>query len=271
MKFSLITLLAGLFLALAAPLEERKVKPPAFFIAGDSTTAIGGGWGDGFLSTLRNGATGVNRGHNGTTTASFVSLGDWAAVIDLVKDHRAKYKCYVTIQFGHNDQVRTPSVCMSVWNGFTDIDILLALPKKATSNVTIAQFQTNLQNLANEVKAAGATPIILTSLTRRKFTNGILVDSLADVAEAAKKAAAAVNVALLDLNAASKEYVQAIGSENADKYNLLEGDRTHLNDHGIAVFGRMVADLIVDWKRPLRAYITPDPETSKKIAQGIYV
>jgi lysophospholipase L1-like esterase len=143
--------------------------------------------------------------------------------------------------------------------------------KKATSNVTIAQFQTNLQNLANEVKAAGATPIILTSLTRRKFTNGTLIDSLADVTEAAKKAAAAVNVALLDLNAASKKYVQAIGPENADKYNLLEGDRTHLNDHGIAVFGRMVADLIVDWKRQLRAYIKPDPETTRKIAQGIYV
>jgi lysophospholipase L1-like esterase len=107
MKFSPVALLAAPFLSLAAPLEERNVKPPAFFIAGDSTTAIGGGWGDGFLSTLRNGATGVNKGHNGTTTASFVSLGDWGTVMDLVKNYRAKYKCYVTIQFGHNDQVRT--------------------------------------------------------------------------------------------------------------------------------------------------------------------
>ncbi|KAK4120563.1 carbohydrate esterase family 12 protein [Parathielavia appendiculata] len=243
---SLWTLFAAPFLAVAAPSEKRTVKPPAFFLAGDSTTAIGGGWGDGFLASLRNGAIGVNQGHNGTTTASFVSLGDWQTVMQLVKDNTAKYSCYVTIQFGHNDQ-------------------------KATSNVTISQYQTNLQNLAHQVKSAGATPIILTSLTRRKFTNGTLNDDLADVAAAAKQAAAAVDVALLNLNAASRKYVQAIGPEKADTYNLLEGDRTHLNEHGIAVFGRMVADLIVDWRRPLRSYIAPDPEVSRKLDRGIYV
>jgi lysophospholipase L1-like esterase len=125
--------------------------------------------------------------------------------------------------------------------------------------------------MASQIKSAGATPIILTSLTRRVFTNGKLVDSLADVAEAAKKAAAAVDVTLLDLNAASKKYVQAIGSAKADMYNLSEGDRTHLNAHGTTVFGRMVADLIVGWEGSLGDYITPDPGMSSKIAQGIYV
>jgi lysophospholipase L1-like esterase len=125
--------------------------------------------------------------------------------------------------------------------------------------------------MASQIKSAGATPIILTSLTRRVFTNGKLVDSLADVAEAAKKAAAAVDVTLLDLNAASKKYVQAIGSAKADMYNLSEGDRTHLNAHGTTVFGRMVADLIVGWEGSLEDYITPDPGMSSKIAQGIYV
>ncbi|KAK4101262.1 carbohydrate esterase family 12 protein [Parathielavia hyrcaniae] len=243
----LLTFAAAPSLAGASLIEKCKVKPPAFFLAGDSTTAIGGGWGDGFLATLRNGATGANLGHNGTTTASIVSLGDWQAVMDLVEDHRAEYRCFVTIQFGHNDQ-------------------------KATSNVTISQYQTNLQNLANQVRSAGATPIILTSLTRRKFSSGdVLNDDLADVAAAAKTAAAAADVALLDLNAASRAYVQAIGPEKADLYNLLDGDRTHLNEHGIAVFGRMVADLVVEWTGSLRAYVTPDPQVSKKIAGGIYV
>jgi len=35
------------------------------------------GWGNGFLGTLRNGATGINYGHNGATTKSFVDRGDW--------------------------------------------------------------------------------------------------------------------------------------------------------------------------------------------------
>jgi lysophospholipase L1-like esterase len=150
-------------------------------------------------------------------------------------------------------------------------DIPLGAPaQKATSNVSISEFKTNLQSLANQVKSAGATPIILTSLTRRTFSNGTLVDSLADVAAAAKEAAAAVGVTLLDLNAVSRKYVQAIGQSNADTYNLADGDRTHLNAHGIAVFGRMVADLIVGWKSALSAHITPDPVLSKKLAQGIY-
>jgi lysophospholipase L1-like esterase len=110
MNLSLIALLAAPFLALAAPLVDRKTKPPAFFLAGDSTTAIGGGWGDGFLALLRNGAIGENKGHNGATTASFVAGGDWDTVLTLVKDNKAKYQCYVTIQFGHNDQVRASSL-----------------------------------------------------------------------------------------------------------------------------------------------------------------
>ncbi|KAH6843214.1 SGNH hydrolase-type esterase domain-containing protein [Chaetomium sp. MPI-CAGE-AT-0009] len=244
MKSSFLALLAAPFLAIAAPLECR-AKPPAFILAGDSTTAVNGGWGDGFVEILRNGAIGHNKGHSGATTASFVAGGDWKTVLNLVQTNKAKHDCYVTIQFGHNDQ-------------------------KSTSGVSISQFQTNLQNMANQVKAAGGTPIILTSLTRRTFTSGTLDDSLANVAEAAKKAAAAVGVTLLDLNAVSRKYVQAIGSSNADKYNLAQGDRTHLNPHGTDVFGRMVADLIVGWKSDLSTYITPDAALSEKLKQGVY-
>ncbi|KAK3306176.1 SGNH hydrolase-type esterase domain-containing protein [Chaetomium strumarium] len=245
MKFSLLALFGAVSLATATLLVVSEAKPPAFFLTGDSTTAVNGGWGDGLVATLRNGAMGRNKGHSGATTASFVAGRNWTTVLSLVNDNKAKYDCYVTIQFGHNDQ-------------------------KSTSGVSITQFQTNLQNMANEVKSAGGTPIILTSLTRRTFTSGILDDSLANVAEAAKKAATAVGATLLDLNAASRKYIQAIGSSNADKYNLAQGDRTHLNEHGTIVFGRMVADLIVGWRLALSAYITPDTELSKKIQQGVY-
>ncbi|KAK5633523.1 hypothetical protein RRF57_009237 [Xylaria bambusicola] len=54
--------------------------PPAFILAGDSTTAVqstgGGGWGNGFISFLNSPAWGVNKGHNGATTKSFVDGGD---------------------------------------------------------------------------------------------------------------------------------------------------------------------------------------------------
>jgi hypothetical protein len=100
MHFSLL-LASVAALATASPVE-RATKPPAFYLAGDSTTAApsgsGGGWGNGFLGTLVSGAIGTNYGHNGATTATFVSGGDWATVIAAVKSAKASYTPYVTIQ-----------------------------------------------------------------------------------------------------------------------------------------------------------------------------
>ena len=117
-------------------------NPPAFFLAGDSTTAVqstgGGGWGNGFISFLESPAFGVNKGHNGATTKSFVNGGDWGVVTGLVEDNVGEYDTYVTIQFGHNDQ-------------------------KDTSGVTLEQYQANLVNLANDIWALGGTPVSFAS------------------------------------------------------------------------------------------------------------
>jgi len=94
--------------ASASPVKDTRnanpcaKKPTAFFLAGDSTTAVqsagGGGWGNGFLSFLRNGAWGVNYGHNGATTVSFVAGGDWDVVLGRVGEAKGEFDVYVTIQ-----------------------------------------------------------------------------------------------------------------------------------------------------------------------------
>lgn len=101
--FSLSFVLVAAGLAAAVPAGDnaglsKRAKPPYFVLAGDSTTASGGGWGDGFLATLRNGAAGKNLGHNGATTVSFRAGGDWAAVLEAVKASKADYNPFVTIQ-----------------------------------------------------------------------------------------------------------------------------------------------------------------------------
>lgn len=76
-------------------------KPPAFFLAGDSMTAVqstgGGGWGNGFLSFLKKPAEGINYGKNGATTVSFVSGGYWSTVLSSVEDSVDEFDPYVTI------------------------------------------------------------------------------------------------------------------------------------------------------------------------------
>jgi hypothetical protein len=82
-------------------LSKAAGKIPAFYLAGDSTTATqssgGGGWGDGFLSILTNGATGKNYGHNGATTVSFMQAY-WGAVIANVSSEASRHRVFVTIQ-----------------------------------------------------------------------------------------------------------------------------------------------------------------------------
>ena len=131
-------------------------------------------------------------------------------------------------------------------------------------------FKANLENLAGEVKQLGATPLLFTSLARRNFNGTELKQDLADVVPATREAAAAAKVQLIDLNAASRKYVQAIGSADADKYNLVEGDRTHLNDHGSVVFGRIVADLLIKSDKSLGRWIERNGTLSRLIAEGKY-
>ncbi|KAF1833573.1 SGNH hydrolase [Decorospora gaudefroyi] len=239
-------------LATALPDAHGKPKPPFFALAGDSTTATqsagGGGWGDGFLSTtLQKGASGKNFGHNGATTVSFRAGGDWANVITAVKSASDKYDPYVTIQFGHNDQ-------------------------KPDKNISMADLIANLVALVEEVRAVSATPILVTSLSRRTYNaSGLVVENLADVTAATKAAAQQSGAHIIDLNRASTEYLNAIGELDAHTYNLNPTDNTHLNDEGSVVFGNLVA-MLIDREVPrLRKYVKPVKSVEQALKKGDYV
>jgi hypothetical protein len=113
MRLRIATLLSSLGLARSLSHNDKcPQKPAAFFLTGDSTTAAqssnGGGWGNGFLSFLKSPAWGINFGHNGATTVSFVARGDWRNVTSYVKNNQDEYEVYVTIQ------VCLPSLGMEV-------------------------------------------------------------------------------------------------------------------------------------------------------------
>jgi lysophospholipase L1-like esterase len=247
-----ITLLTTLATALPSSLAKA-VKPPFFALAGDSTTATqstgGGGWGDGFLNTTLTAlASGKNFGHNGATTVSFRSGGDWASVLLTAKTASAKYDPYVTIQFGHNDQ-------------------------KPEKNISMADLTANLIAFVKEVRDVPATPIIVTSLSRRSFSSstGKVSESLADVTAAAKAAAKQSGALIIDLNGASTKYLNAIGPDNAHTYNLNPTDNTHVNVAGSQVFGNLVAMLLDAEVPALKKYVVPVKSVERALEKGVYV
>ncbi|KAL3418755.1 GDSL-like Lipase/Acylhydrolase [Phlyctema vagabunda] len=250
MHFSALFLVVAL--ASASPLVKNAAKPPAFFLAGDSTTATittgGGGWGDGFLETLTNGAIGQNFARNGRTTVDFVTLGYWANVIAAVKSNKANYSPYVTIQFGHNDQ-------------------------KPEKNISIAEYSTNLKNLANEVISSGGTPILVSPLSRRSYSSstGKINENLSNERTAVLAVASANKFKVIDLNKNSTAYLNAIGQTNAVKYNLNPDDNTHLNKAGQTVFGNMVASLIEGLDAALDSYINPNQTILAAIKKGTFI
>lgn len=219
----------GTPLSISSLSRRKAMKPPIFLLAGDSTTAIqssgGGGWGNGFLNTtLFNGACGTNYGHDGATTVSFRAGGDWDNVLARVRNSSSHYDPYITIQFGHNDQ-------------------------KAAANISIEEYTTNLEQFVHEARDAGATPILVTPLSRRNYDNSTgtpsIIQDLANQTVATIKAADNSGSSWVNLNAASTEYLNSIGPTDAYTYNLISTDHTHLNSEGSTVFGNLMADLIL--------------------------
>ncbi|KAL4876939.1 SGNH hydrolase-type esterase domain-containing protein [Aspergillus karnatakaensis] len=242
MKFITSTILLTLLAHATGTPLPRATKAPYFITIGDSTVAVNGGWGDGFLSFVDDPADGQNRGKSGSTTVSWRANGRWAALVQNINETVADYDTIVTIQFGHNDQ----------------------------KSLTLDEYRENLVTLAGDIQALGATPIIITPLTRRNFNGDAVKEDFVEWRGKAIAAAKDAGADWLDLTTASTDYVNAIGAANAETYDLSDGDGTHINAKGGIVFGRMVADLLLEKRSDLEEYIIPNEALSEKIWAGEY-
>ncbi len=213
--------------AMLPPDLERTVAiirgaPVKIVLAGDSTVNNGGGWGPGFCADLTPNVDCVNLARNGRSSKSYYDEGVW-------KDVLAAHGDYVLIQFGHND-----------------------MPGKGPARETDPEttYAANMRRYITEARAEGARPVIVTSLSRRTFKDGALVEDLTAYAKAARRVAEEEGVPVIDLNAESTRLLRTMTQEQADQFDAVGHpdasgstlDRTHLNAHGSEVFGRMVAD-----------------------------
>jgi lysophospholipase L1-like esterase len=217
--------------------------PVKIVLVGDSTVNAGGGWGKGFCAIMTPKVTCINEALNGRSSKSFIDEGAWKKALD---DHGD----YYLIQFGHNDMKGKG-------------------PERETDPETT--YAANIRRYIHDARAIGAIPVVVTSLSRRNYRNGILAQDLKDYSAAAKRVGMEENVTVIDLNAMSVKLLEGMTQAQADEFNATghederaenkrsSVDRTHLNPKGQAVFGRMVADTLVRTQVELGPDVVGEP------------
>jgi lysophospholipase L1-like esterase len=204
-------------------------------LIGDSTMAArdhsGGnpefGWGEALQEKFVESVKVVNTAAGGRSTKSFIDQGLW---------DRAKKNIlagdWVIIQFGHNDQKKNKPSVYAEANG---------------------EYRDLLTRYVRETQALGASSILVSSIYRRVFRDGVLVDTLGEYPDSVAELAEHLQVPFIDLHAATGVAFAALGPEGTlpifvhfepgENAYFPEGraDNSHLSEFG----SRVVADLFV--------------------------
>lgn len=226
--------------------QIRMENQITIYIAGDSTAAIKlpekrpeTGWGEAFQSYFKENVKIENRAINGRSTKSFINEGHLAAIEQSI--HPGDY---LIIQFGHNDQK-------------------IEDPERGTH--PYGDYQDNLFQFIQAAYQKNAYPLLLTSVTRRKFENdSIDVMSIGDFPQAMIQFATKNHVPILDIHNITTEFMGKIGNEKSKKYylhlppgqseNYPEGiiDNTHFNEEGAKTVAQLIIEAIQQSDLPLR-------------------
>jgi lysophospholipase L1-like esterase len=189
------------------------VDVPTLYLAGDSTVtdqpvAPNASWGQVLPRFFDAGVAVANHAESGETLKSFLTEMRFDKLL-------AKLRAgdWVMIQFAHNDQKQQ-------W------------PQTYADAATTYRFW--LRAYLAEIRARGATPILVTSPDRRNFdAGGRITSTLGDYPAAMRAVAGEEHVALIDLNAASRTFYEALGPGLSPRAFADAGrDRTHFNDYG---------------------------------------
>ncbi len=234
------------FLA-AVPCLVRAADTPHIVLAGDSTVAkhpsseAEAGWGVFLPDFLKSGVRVTNHAKGGASTRSFRSGGYWDKVLSAKPD-------YVFIQFGHNDQPGKG-------------------PERETDAATT--YRDELRRFIDETRAAGAQPVLITSVARRIFEEGKLVSSLLTYAEAALSVGKEKAVPVVDLHRSSFLLFSQRGEKFCQIYAPSPTDKTHFSLEGARLMARLVAEGLEREVPALRPYLQFQPPPPEGLPFGI--
>ena len=223
---------------------------PTIFLAGNSTVTDQenepwASWGQMFPRFLTSNVVVANFAESGETLLAFKREKRLQKLLSLMKKGD-----YLFIEFAHNDQKP----------GGNHLD-------------PFTTYKAEVKMYITEVRKKGGNVILVTSMNRRQFDEaGKIINTLGDYPEAMRQTAAEEKVPVIDLNAMSKDFYEAMGPKNSTKAfvhypaNTYPGqdkalaDNTHFNPYGAYELARCIVTSIIQQKLDLTKYLI-DPVT----------
>ena len=216
-------------------IEIEKADVPTLYIAGDSTSTDQGrepynSWGQMLPRFFRAEIAVANHGESGESLRGFAGERRLAKVMSAIKPGD-----WLLIQMGHNDQ-----------------------KEKGEGVGAFTTYKESLQQFIAQTREKGATPVLVTPVNRMTFdAGGKITNSLGDYPEAVRQAGAEEKVVVIDLNAMSKLFYEALGPTDAVKA-FADGDTTHHNNYGSYELAKCIVQGIRDGKLGLAKYLAED-------------
>ncbi|HKF54128.1 MAG TPA: rhamnogalacturonan acetylesterase [Blastocatellia bacterium] len=205
------------------------------FVLGDSTVCDQpqepfNSWGQMLTRFFRPGIAIANHAESGESLKSSLGARRLDKVLGLIKPGD-----YLFIQYGHNDE-----------------------KERGEGVGAFTTYKTDLKRFVAEARQRGGIPVLITPAHRRTFdAAGKITNSHGDYPEAVRQAAREDNVPLIDLNAMSKSFYEALGPE-ASKQAFAAGDGTHHNSYGSYELARCIVEGIKAYKLGISKYLVDD-------------
>ena len=215
---------------------EKAVNLPTVYIAGDSTSTDQSlepfnSWGQMITAFFKPDIAVANHGESGESLRGFIGEHRLAKLMSVIKPGD-----YLLIQMGHNDQ-----------------------KEKGEGVGAFTTYKADLKRFVAEARAHGATPILVTPVNRLTFDDaGKIANSLGDYPAAVRQAAREDNVALIDLNAMSKPFYEALGPVEAHRA-FAGSDTTHHDNYGSYELAKCVVEGIRQASLPLAKHLIDMP------------
>ncbi|HLK68792.1 MAG TPA: rhamnogalacturonan acetylesterase [Bryobacteraceae bacterium] len=223
--------------AVRALVIEKAEPMPTLYIAGDSTSTDQplepfNSWGQMLTRFFRPEIAIANHGESGESLRGFLGERRWEKLMSVVRPGD-----YVFIQMGHNDQ-----------------------KEKGEGVGAFTTYKADLKRFIADARQQGATPVVITPVNRMSFAegSGTIVNSLGDYPDAVRQAAREENVDLIDLNAMSKPFYEALGPERAH-VAFAGSDKTHHSNYGSYELAKCIVEGIKQNRMPIAKYLVDLP------------